>query len=52
MAFKHVAGTYYVLYHVYYLGGVENNLGYTVSVMRYIMLSLSYTRYNAFEESD
>ena len=33
-------------------GGVDVNLGYTVFVMRYIMLSLSYTRYNAFEESD
>ena len=33
-------------------GGVDVNLGYTVFVVRYIMLSLSDTRYNAFEESD
>ena len=33
-------------------GGVDFNLGYTVFVMRYITLSLSYTSSNSFEESD
>ena len=33
-------------------GGVDFNLGYTVFVMRYITLSLSYTSCKAFEEGD